>query len=85
MLSVIGLFFIIGNPISGVGLPQELYPTGLGVFGQYLPLGAEVNLLRRISFFPEASTLTQWAVLGTWLAIGVLLVMLASMRKPKTA
>ena len=85
LLSAIGLFFIIGNPISGVGLPQELYPTGLGVFGQYLPLGAEVNLLRRISYFPEASTLTQWAVLGTWFAIGVLLVMLASMRKPKTA
>lgn len=85
MLSVIGLFFIIGNPISGVGLPQELYPTGLGVFGQYLPLGAEVNLLRRISYFPEASTVTQWAVLGTWLAVGVLLVMIASMRKPKTA
>jgi hypothetical protein len=85
MLSVIGLFFIIGNPISGVGLPQELYPTGLGVFGQYLPLGAEVNLLRRISYFPEASTVTQWAVMGTWLAVGVLLVLLAGMRKPKTA
>lgn len=85
MLSVIGLFFIIGNPISAVGLPQELYPTGLGVFGQYLPLGAEVNLLRRISYFPEASTVTQWAVMGTWLAVGVLLVLLAGMRKPKTA
>jgi len=42
-------------------------------------------LLRRISYFPEASTVTQWAVMGTWLAVGVLLVMLASMRKPKTA
>ena len=85
MLGVIGLFFIIGNPISAVGLPQELYPTGLGVFGQYLPLGAEVNLLRRISYFPEASTVTQWAVMGAWLAVGVLLVVLAGMRKPKTA
>ena len=85
MLSVIGLFFIIGNPISGVGLPQELYPTGLGVLGQYLPLGAEVNLLRRISYFPEASTVTQWSVLGAWLAAGALLVVLAGLRKPKTA
>lgn len=85
MLGVIGLFFIIGNPISAVGLPQELYPTGLGAFGQYLPLGAEVNLLRRISYFPEASTVTQWAVMGAWLAVGVLLVVLAGMRKPKTA
>ena len=85
MLGVIGLFFIIGNPISAVGLPQELYPTGLGAFGQYLPLGAEVNLLRRISYFPEASTVTQWAVMGAWLAVGALLVVLAGMRKPKTA
>ena len=85
LLSVIGLFFIIGNPISGVGLPQELYPTGLGVLGQYLPLGAEVNLLRRISYFPEASTVTQWSVLGAWLAVGALLVILAGLRKPKTA
>ena len=85
LLSVIGLFFIIGNPISGVGLPQELYPTGLGVLGQYLPLGAEVNLLRRISYFPEASTVTQWSVLGAWLAVGALLVILAGLRKHKTA
>lgn len=85
MLGVIGLFFIIGNPISAVGLPQELYPTGLGAFGQYLPLGAEVNLLRRISYFPEASTVTQWAVMGAWLAVGALLVVIAGMRKPKTA
>lgn len=85
LLSVIGLFFIVGNPISGVGLPQELYPTGLGVLGQYLPLGAEVNLLRRISYFPEASTVTQWSVLGAWLAVGALLVILAGLRKPKTA
>ena len=85
MLGVIGLFFIIGNPISGVGVPQELYPTGLGAFGQFLPLGAEVNLLRRISFFPEASTLGQWSVLVAWLVVGALLVFLAGARKPKTA
>lgn len=85
LFSVIGLFFIIGNPLGAVALPQELYPTGLGTFGQYLPLGAEVNLLRRISYFPEASTITQWATLGSWLAVGVLLLAVASGPKPKKA
>jgi len=86
LLSVIGLFFIIGNPLGGVALPQELYsPTWFGTLGQYLPLGAEVNLLRRISYFPEASTITQWATLGAWLAVGVLLLVLAPERKPKEA
>ena len=85
MLAVIGLFFIIGNPISGVALPTELYPYGLGTFGQYLPLGAEVNLLRRISFFPEADTLMLWVILVAWLALGALLVLLSGLRKPKQA
>ena len=86
LLSVIGLFFIVGNPLGGVALPQELYsPTWFGTLGQYLPLGAEVNLLRRISYFPEASTVTQWATLGAWLAVGVLLLVIAPNRKPKGA
>ena len=85
MLAVVGLFFIIGNPLSGVALPPELYPYGLGTFGQYLPLGAEVNLLRRISFFPQADTLTLWITLGAWLALGVLLVTLSSLKKAKAA
>jgi hypothetical protein len=85
MLSVVGLFFIIGNPLSGVALPAELYPYGLGTFGQYLPLGAEVNLLRRISYFPEASTSTQWLTLVGWLVVGVALVSLSGLKKPKAA
>lgn len=85
MLSVIGLFFIIGNPIAGVSMPVELYPTGFGTFGQYLPLGAEINLLRSVSYFPEANTVTQWATLGGWLALGVLLLVIAPERKTKAA
>lgn len=85
MLLVIGLFFIVGNPLAAISLPVELYPTGFGTFGQYLPLGAEVHLLRSISYFPEASTLTQWATLGSWFAVGVLLLAIAPERKPKQA
>jgi hypothetical protein len=77
MLTTIGLFFIIGNPLSGVALAPELYPGGLGAFGQLLPLGAEVNLLRRISFFNFADTSAQWATLLVWLFIGAALLLLA--------
>jgi len=83
LLAVIGIFFIVGNPLAGVALPEELYPSGLGVFGQYLPLGAEVNLLRRISYFPEASTLTQWLTLVAWLVVGAALVYFSGLRKAK--
>ena len=85
LLLIIGLFFIIGNPIAGVSMPVELYPTGFGAFGQYLPLGAEIHLLRSVSYFPEASTVAQWATLGGWLALGVLLLVIAPERKEAKA
>jgi len=85
LLLIIGLFFIVGNPIAGVSLPVEMYPTGFGAFGQYLPLGAEIHLLRSVSYFPEASTVTQWATLGGWLALGVLLLVIAPERKEANA
>jgi hypothetical protein len=85
LLLIIGLFFIVGNPIAGVSLPVEMYPTGFGAFGQYLPLGAEIHLLRSISYFPEASTVTQWATLGGWFALGVLLLVIAPERKEAKA
>jgi len=81
LLLGIGLFFIIGNPLAGVALPVEFYPAGLGALGQYLPLGAEVNLLRRISYFPEASTTTQWVTMLAWLGLGALLVLISRDKK----
>jgi len=83
LLTIIGLFFIVGNPLAAVSMPEEFYPSDLATFGQLLPLGAEVNLLRRISYFPEASTLTQWLTLVGWLAIGAALVYFSGFRKAK--
>jgi len=77
MLGAIALFFIIGNPLSGVALAPEFYPGGLGDFGQLLPLGAEINLLRRISFFNFADTSAQWGTLIAWLIIGTGMLLLA--------
>lgn len=70
------LFFIIGNPISGTSLPVEFYPAPLGSLGQLLPLGSEVSLLRRISFFPDAAQTTQWVTLVTWTLIGAILLVI---------
>ena len=85
LLGVVGLFFIIGNPLSAVGVPTEFYPGSLGLFGQYLPLGAELQLLRSVSYFPEASTVNQWLTLGAWLIVGILLLALARKIKPRVA
>ena len=70
------LFFIIGNPISATALPVEFYPGPLGNLGQLLPLGSEISLLRRISFFPDASQLTQWITLLTWTVVGIVLLLI---------
>ncbi len=69
------LFFIIGNPISATALPVEFYPGPLGNFGQLLPLGSEISLLRRISFFPDAPQTTQWITLVAWTAVGAVLLL----------
>jgi hypothetical protein len=42
-----------------------------------LPLGAEINLLRRISFFNFADTSAQWGTLIAWLIIGTGMLLLA--------
>lgn len=70
------LFFIIGNPISATALPVEFYPAPLGFIGQLLPLGSEISLLRRISFFPDAPQFIQWITLVGWTALGIILMLI---------
>jgi hypothetical protein len=72
LVAGIVFIFLIGNPLSGGGIPVEYYPAGLGSFGQLLPLGAELNLLKRISFFPDADTFQQWFTLLSWVGFGLL-------------
>jgi len=70
------LFFIIGNPISATALPVEFYPAPLGSLGQLLPLGSEISLLRRISFFPDAPQFIQWMTLVSWTVLGIILMLI---------
>lgn len=68
--AVITMF--IGNPISGATMPSAFLPGAWGAIGQMMVPGASSTLLRSIAYFPEAATSSQWLVLGSWIAFGLL-------------
>lgn len=70
-LGVVVTMFI-GNPISGASMPSVFLPGAWGQIGQMLVPGASSTLLRSIAYFPEAATSSQWLVLGSWMAVGLL-------------
>ena len=70
-LSAVVTMFI-GNPISGATMPSVFLPGAWGQIGQMLVPGASSTLLRSIAYFPEAATSSQWLVLGSWIAFGLL-------------
>ena len=65
------VFFLLGNPLSGVALAPEFYQDGWGSFGQALPLGAGFELIKRTNFFESADASQQWWVLGIWILVGL--------------
>lgn len=62
----------IGNPLSGATLPPEFLPWHFGSLGRFFVPGAAQELLRTLSYFPEASTAQPWLVLTAWTALGLL-------------
>lgn len=62
----------IGNPISGASMPSAFLPGAWGAIGQMMVPGASSTLLRSIAYFPDAATSSQWLVLGSWIAFGLL-------------
>ena len=64
---VAATFFLLGNPLSGISLPPEFYPSVWGEIGQLMPLGAGFDLLKSLNFFESASTQAPLWVLGTWI------------------
>lgn len=78
-------FMLLGNPLAGTSLPPEFYPQPWGAIGQLLPPGAGAQLIRSLSYFPDASTTRPWLVLCCWIIVGLLLLGLGTMRQPKTA
>lgn len=64
---VAATFFLLGNPLSGISLPPEFYPSVWGEIGQLMPLGAGFDLLKSLNFFESASNQAPLWVLGTWI------------------
>jgi len=67
------LFLLIANPLSAATGPVEFLAQPWGAVGQLLPPGAAATLLRDLSYFPDATTLTSWLALGGWTLLGLLL------------
>jgi hypothetical protein len=69
------LMVFVGNPFSGASSAPELLPDAANHFGQWLPPGAEVSLLRSTAYFdgngaaPHLGVLVAWAVGGVGLII----------------
>ncbi|UQN29443.1 ABC transporter permease [Brachybacterium kimchii] len=71
---------LIGNPISGAQSPKEFLPGPFGEIGQLFVPGATGTLVRDLSYFPDASLVQPWLVLGGWVVVGLLLIILGHHR-----
>jgi hypothetical protein len=64
---------LFANPLSAAAVPVQFLPEPWGQIGQWFVPGAASNLLRSLSYFPDAATAVQWSVLLGWTALGVVL------------
>ena len=62
---------LFANPISAAAVPMQFLPEPWGAIGQFFVPGAASNLLRSLSYFPDAATAMQWIVLACWFVGGV--------------
>ena len=74
------VMMLIGNPLSGATSAPEMLPGDSGALGQLLPPGASGTLLRSVAFFDGAAVAGPLTVLGSWVAGGVALCLLATLR-----
>ncbi|MGC5221343.1 hypothetical protein ACPW96_01960 [Micromonospora sp. DT81.3] len=71
---------LIANPISAAAVPMQFLPEPWGAIGQFFVPGAASNLLRSLSYFPDAATAVQWTILACWLIGGVVLALVGHYR-----
>lgn len=71
---------LIANPISGAAQPWQFLPQPWGEIGQFFVPGAASNLVRSLSYFPEAATSQQWLTLAAWTLAGVVLALVGHFR-----
>lgn len=72
------LFVLLGIPISGALTPLQFLPQPWEAVGLSLPPGAAIDLLRNLSFFPDAPTTAGWSVLGGWAVAGLVLLLVST-------
>ncbi|MFJ4017324.1 hypothetical protein [Microbacterium sp. NPDC090014] len=71
---------LFANPLSGAAMPWQFLPEPWGAIGQYFVPGAANDLLRSLSYFPDANTAPQWLILSAWIAFGVMLTLVGHYR-----
>ncbi|GGR35863.1 hypothetical protein [Streptomyces roseolus] len=74
------VMMLVGNPLSGAATAPEMLPGRSGALGQLLPPGAGGQLLRSTAFFDGHGATRPAAVLAGWLALGVALSLVGSLR-----
>lgn len=65
------LMMLIGNPWGGALVPSEFLGGFMGWLGAHMPNGNVIQLVKTISFFPEASQASRWWILIAWILIGL--------------
>jgi hypothetical protein len=76
----IATFVLLGIPLSGVATAPEFLPSGWALLGSWLPPGAAGQLMRSVAYFDGAAAATPLLVLGSWFALGLVLVAVAARR-----
>jgi hypothetical protein len=72
------VFMLFANPWGGSMMPTEFLATPWGTIGAHMPNGTVMNLLKNLSFFPDAAMGGRWLTLGIWAVAGLLLLWLGS-------
>ncbi|WP_103062536.1 hypothetical protein [Actinomyces qiguomingii] len=76
-LGVVTMLFV-ANPLSGLATGWQWLPSGWGVFGQLLPVGAAGTWLRSAAYFDGAGMGASPWVLTAWIVCGLALLALGA-------
>ncbi|MFF2728902.1 hypothetical protein ACFVS9_13495 [Streptomyces sp. NPDC058008] len=79
------LMMFLGNPLSGLGTGPHWLPSGWSTLGQILPPGASGSLLRANAYFDGIGATGPALVLAAWVALGLILILVADRRGAKAA
>ncbi len=71
------LFVVFSNPAAGGAFGTPLLPGIWRVLGPLTPAGAGTEAVRSAAYFPDASILPQVLILLGWVAVGLILAVIA--------